>query len=92
MARKQKLNNEQIGQIRQLFADGATGKQVASQFAVSILTAYKVKNYQGVYGPSPAELAARDAYQPVLDATGTIIGLTQGNIIPEGAVVSVDPD
>jgi hypothetical protein len=73
MARLRKLNDDQVATIRAAFTGGATGKKIAQDFGISIITAYKVKNYQGVYGPSPEELA----YQPVLNAVGEIIGLNQ---------------
>ncbi len=75
MARKRKLNDDQAAQIRTLFAEGKTAKEIAAQFGCSPLTAYKINTYKGAYGPSPEELASREAYQPVLNAAGEIVGL-----------------
>ena len=72
MGRKQKLDFEQIEQIRSLYASGTKAKELAESYGVSLILLYRVLNKQGAYKDNPIVLGT-----PILNANGEII-----NVLP----------
>jgi DNA invertase Pin-like site-specific DNA recombinase len=70
MGRKQKLDFEQIEQIRNLYASGTPAKELAASYGVSLILLYRVLNKKGAYKDNVVVLG-----QPILNSNGEIINV-----------------
>jgi DNA invertase Pin-like site-specific DNA recombinase len=71
MGRKQRLDEEQIEQIRNLYNGGTSAIELAKSYEVSVVLIYRVVNKKGAYRDNPLVLGA-----PVLNAHGMVVNVT----------------